>query len=176
MNIDITVPELQERLLRDSKTIAVVGLSPKEHRDSYQVASYLQAQGYRIIPVNPAAREILGETSYPDLASVPGPVDLVDVFRRSELVPPVVEQAVHTDAAFVGMIGSRRKIALMWKELEAEGIPRERLEAVHAPLGLDIGADNPEEIAVSVVAELISTRRSGGKPAHEVRSLSAIAK
>ena len=101
MNIDITVPELQERLLRDSKTIAVVGLSPKEHRDSYQVASYLQAQGYQIIPVNPAAREILGETSYPDLASVPGPVDLVDVFRRSELVPPVVEQAVQIGAKAV---------------------------------------------------------------------------
>ena len=71
---------------------------------------------------------------------------------------PVVEQALRTDAAFIGMIGSRRKIALMWKELEAKGFPRERLHAVHAPLGLDIGADNPEEIAVSVVAELISNR------------------
>ena len=80
---------------------------------------------------------------------------------------------METDAAYIGMIGSRRKIALMWKELEEKGIPRERLEEVHAPLGLDIGADNPEEIAVSVVAELIQVRRSGGKPAHEVRSLSA---
>jgi xanthine dehydrogenase accessory factor len=71
------------------------------------------------------------------------------------------------------MIGSRRKIALMWKELEAEGIPRERLEAVHAPIGLDIGADTPEEIAISVVGELIQVRRAGGKPAHQARSLSA---
>ena len=72
-----------------------------------------------------------------------------------------------------GMIGSRRKIALMWKDLEEKGYPRERLEQVHAPIGLDIGSDSPEEIAVSVVAELIQVRRSGGKPEHNVRSLSA---
>ena len=71
-----------------------------------------------------------------------------------------------TKAKYVGMIGSRRKIALMWKQLEAKGVPRSRLEEVHAPIGLDIGADNPEEIAVSVVAELIAVRRSGGKPVH----------
>ena len=79
-----------------------------------------------------------------------------------------------TSAAYVGMIGSRRKIALMWKELEAEGIPRATLDAVHSPIGLDIGADSPEEIAVSIVAELIQIRRSQGKPAHTAQSLSAV--
>ncbi len=99
---------------------------------------------------------------------------ILAVTRGHQHDKPVVEQAVKTNAAYIGMIGSRRKIALMWKELEAKGIPRERLEAVHAPIGLDIGSDNPEEIAVSVAAELIQVRRSGGKPAHEARSLSAI--
>ena len=98
---------------------------------------------------------------------------IVAVTRGHQHDKSVMRQAAMTDAAYVGMIGSRRKIALMWKELEAGGIPRERLEAVHAPIGLDIGADNPEEIAVSIGAELIRTRRAGGKPAHEVESLSA---
>ena len=97
---------------------------------------------------------------------------LVAVTRGHQHDKPVIEQAVNTGAGYIGMIGSRRKIALMWKELEAKGIPRERLEAVHAPIGLDIGADSPEEIAISVVAELIQVRRSGGKPAHAARSLS----
>ena len=97
---------------------------------------------------------------------------IVTVTRGHQHDKSVMRQAALADAAYVGMIGSRRKIALMWKELEAEGIPRERLEAVHAPIGLDIGADTPEEIAVSVVGELIRTRRSQGKPAHEARSLS----
>jgi xanthine dehydrogenase accessory factor len=98
---------------------------------------------------------------------------IVAVTRGHQYDKPIVEQAVKTDAAYVGMIGSRRKIALMWKELEAKGFPRERLEWVHAPIGLDIGSDSPEEIAVSVMAELIAVRRSGGKPGHEVRPMSA---
>lgn len=85
---------IQEQLLRDSKTIAVVGLSPDPTRPSHQVARYLQQQGYRIIPVNPAIAEVLGERCYPDIADVPEPIDLVDIFRRSELVLPVVEAAV----------------------------------------------------------------------------------
>ncbi len=97
---------------------------------------------------------------------------VVAVTRGHQHDKPVIAQAAMTDAGYVGMIGSRRKIALMWKELEAAGIPRERLEAVHAPIGLDIGADTPEEIAVSVVAELIRVRRQKGKPSHEVKSLS----
>jgi len=72
------------------------------------------------------------------------------------------------------MIGSRRKIALMWKDLEKQGIPREKLDTIHAPIGLNIGADTPAEIAVSVVSELIQVRRFQGKPAHETESLSAV--
>jgi predicted CoA-binding protein len=81
-------------LLRTSRTIAVVGLSPKPDRDSYRVAAYLQAQGYRVIPVRPAQTEILGETAYPSLDDVPGPVDIVDVFRSPEQVLPHAHEAL----------------------------------------------------------------------------------
>lgn len=81
-------------LLGQAKRIAVVGLSDKPERDSYRVARYLQDHGYEIIPVNPMAEEILGQKAYPDLASVPGPVDIVDVFRRSDAVPEIAEAAV----------------------------------------------------------------------------------
>ena len=87
-----------KRILEKSKTIAVVGLSPREERDSHRVAKYLQGQGYRIIPVNPNADEVLGERSYPDLTSVPDPIDVVDVFRRSEAVPEIVEEAIKVGA------------------------------------------------------------------------------
>jgi predicted CoA-binding protein len=90
-------------LLRSAKTIAVVGLSPKRFRASYGVAQYMQQQGYRIIPVNPGHTEILGERCYPDLDSVPEPVDIVNVFRRSEFVPPVVDAAIRIGAKAVWM-------------------------------------------------------------------------
>lgn len=86
-------PEVKE-LLSQVKRIAVVGLSDKPTRDSFRVARYLQDHGYEIIPVNPTVQEVLGQKSYPDLASVPGPVDLVDVFRRSDAVPEIAEAAV----------------------------------------------------------------------------------
>ena len=95
--------ELPEHLLTQSSTIAVVGLSPKQDRPSHRVAAYLQSQGYRIIPINPNATEVLGEHSYPDLRSVPDPIDLVDIFRRSEEVPPVVEEAIAVGAKAVWM-------------------------------------------------------------------------
>ena len=95
--------ELPEHLLTQSSTIAVVGLSPKPDRPSHRVAAYLQSQGYRIIPINPNATEVLGEHSYPDLRSVPDPIDLVDIFRRSEEVPPVVEEAIAVGAKAVWM-------------------------------------------------------------------------
>ncbi|MDI6709648.1 MAG: CoA-binding protein [Thermoanaerobacterales bacterium] len=82
------------KLLRESRTIAVVGLSPKPHRDSFKVASYLKAQGYRVIPVHPRAQEVLDERAYRTLAEIPEPVDIVNVFRRSEETPAVVEDAV----------------------------------------------------------------------------------
>jgi len=90
-------------ILEESKTVAVVGLSPRKERDSHRVAKYLQRQGYRIIPVNPNADEILGERSYPDLVSVPEPIDVVDVFRRSEAVPEIVEEAIKVGARTVWM-------------------------------------------------------------------------
>ena len=92
-----------ERILREAKTIAIVGLSPKAGRPSYEVAHYLQQQGYRIIPVNPTADRVLGERSYPDLKSVPEKVDVVDIFRRAEDVPPIVEDAVQIGAKAVWM-------------------------------------------------------------------------
>ncbi len=90
-------------ILENSKVIAVVGLSPKPHRDSHEVAKYLQGQEYRIVPVNPRADTILGEKSYPDLPSIPGKVDVVDIFRRAEDVPPVVDQAIDIGAKAVWM-------------------------------------------------------------------------
>jgi len=92
-----------EGILKEGRTIAVVGLSPKPDRPSYVVARYLQAQGYRIIPVNPNTQEILGEKAYPTLLSIPEKVDIVDIFRRPEEVPPVVEEAISTGARVVWM-------------------------------------------------------------------------
>lgn len=81
-------------ILKASRNIAVVGLSPKTHRDSFMVAYYMQGQGYRIIPVHPKAKEILGETVYPDLTHIPRPVDIVNVFRAPDKIKPVAEEAV----------------------------------------------------------------------------------
>ena len=81
-------------ILHAARTIAVVGLSSKRFRPSYGVAEYLQRAGYRIIPVNPQETEVLGERCYPDLDAVPEPIDIVDIFRRSEFVPEIVEAAI----------------------------------------------------------------------------------
>lgn len=75
------------KILNDSEVIAVVGLSDKKDRPSYSVASYLKKQGYKIIPVDPGISEVLGEKSYPDLESVPHDIDMVDIFRNSDIVP-----------------------------------------------------------------------------------------
>jgi len=90
-------------ILARSHVIAVVGLSSKRWRASYGVAEYLQHAGFRIVPVNPNESEVLGEKSYPDLDSIPGPVDIVDVFRRSEFVPDIVEAAIRKGARVVWM-------------------------------------------------------------------------
>ena len=94
---------IEEEILSSSRTIAVVGLSPKPNRPSYRVASYLKEQGYRIIPVNPKATEILGEVCYPDLSSIPEPVDVIDIFRRPEEVPRIVEETIKIGAKAVWM-------------------------------------------------------------------------
>jgi predicted CoA-binding protein len=90
-------------ILHTSRTIAVVGLSGKRFRPSYGVAEYLKRSGYRIIPVNPMEKEVLGERAYPDLDSVPEPIDLVDIFRRSEYVPEIVEAAIRKGAKAIWM-------------------------------------------------------------------------
>lgn len=151
---------------------------------SYAIAQIADSVGFRIVVIDdrpmfankerfPMADETLTlemETAL-DHLDIDDLSYIVAVTRGHQHDKPVIEQAVKTNAAYVGMIGSRRKIALMWKELEKKGIPRERLEAVHAPIGLDIGADTPEEIAVSIMAELVRIRRSQGKPEHDGLSL-----
>jgi predicted CoA-binding protein len=92
-----------EKMIRNGKTIAVVGLSNRRSRPSYGVSEYLQSQGYRIIPVNPNESEILGEKSYATLEDIPEPVDIVDIFRRSEAVPEVVDSAIKIGARGVWM-------------------------------------------------------------------------
>jgi uncharacterized protein len=90
-------------ILRETKTIAVVGLSSNPCRSSFEVAHYLQSAGYRIIPVNPNEQEVLGEKSFARLEDIPEKVDLVDVFRRAEGVPPVAESAVKIGAKVLWM-------------------------------------------------------------------------
>lgn len=90
-------------MLRSARTIAVVGVSSKRFRPSYGVTEYMQRAGYRIIPVNPQETEVLGEKSYPDLDSIPEPVDIVDIFRRSEFVPEIVDAAIRKGAKMIWM-------------------------------------------------------------------------
>ena len=92
-----------ETQLREARTIAVVGMSPRPDRPSHYVAKYLMEQGYKVIPVNPAVDEVLGVKSYPDIASIPEEVDMVDIFRRSSQVPPVVDDAIAAGARFIWM-------------------------------------------------------------------------
>ncbi len=90
-------------LLRTSHTIAVVGLSDNPMRPSHGVSAYMQSHGYRIIPVNPQADEVLGEKAYASLLDVRGPIDIVDIFRRSEFVPEIVDQAIQLKARAIWM-------------------------------------------------------------------------
>jgi predicted CoA-binding protein len=92
-----------ENLLRNAKTIAVVGLSSRRSRPSYGVSEYMQSSGYRIIPVNPNETEVLGEKAYASLDEVPEQIDIVDVFRRSECVPDIVDAAIRIGAKGVWM-------------------------------------------------------------------------
>ena len=93
----------EENILKTSRTVAVVGLSPDEERPSFRVASYLKGQGYKVIPVNPRFAQILEETCYPDLTSIPEEVDVIDVFRRADEIPDIVEQAIRIGAKVVWM-------------------------------------------------------------------------
>lgn len=92
-----------KEILETYKTIAVVGLSSQRRRPSYGVSEYMQSVGYRIIPVNPNETEVLGEKAYPTLDDVPEPFEIVDIFRRSEYVPEIVEAAIRRHARVIWM-------------------------------------------------------------------------
>lgn len=92
-----------EEILAESKTIAVVGLSPKEERDSNKVARYMIEAGYTIIPVNPMVDEILGQKSYSSLLEIPVKIDIVDIFRKLDAVPGIVDEAIKIGAKTVWM-------------------------------------------------------------------------
>lgn len=92
-----------KEILQSARIIASVGLSSNQEKESYWIALYLQQQGYRVIPVNPTTDEILGEKAYPDLESVPEKIDVVQVFRRPEDVPPIVDDAIKAGAKVVWM-------------------------------------------------------------------------
>jgi len=113
-------------VLRSARTIAVIGLSSKRYRPSHGVAEYMQSAGYRIIPVNPFETEVLGEQAYPELDRVPGTVDIVDIFRRSEFVPEIVEAAIR--------IGARA----IWMQ---EGVVHEEAAAKARAAGLEVVMD-----------------------------------
>ena len=95
--------EAVRKILESTKTIAVVGLSDKPDRDSHEIASYLQEAGYRIIPVNPTIQETLGEKAYKSLGDVPQRIDVVQIFRRPEEVPAIVDDAIAIGAKVVWM-------------------------------------------------------------------------
>jgi len=109
-------------ILAGTRTVAVVGISDKPERPSHVVAKYLQDRGYRVIPVNPMITEVLGEKAYRSLSDIPEKVDLVDVFRKSENVPPIAEEAARAGARFFWMqegVASDRAGEI----LDAAGIP-----------------------------------------------------
>jgi predicted CoA-binding protein len=128
------------RILTGTRTIAVVGASPRPHRPSHRVMAYLQRQGYRTIPVNPnaAGSEINGETCYASLAEVPEPIDMVDVFRRTEAAGGVVDEAIVAGAAIVWMqLGVRDEAAAARAEANRLQVVMNRCPAIEIPrLGL----------------------------------------
>ena len=94
---------IEAKILNEYRTVAVVGVSPNPERPSYRVLSYLGEHGYTVFPVNPLAREIGGQASYPNLIAIPARVEVVDIFRRSEEVGPIVEEAIEIGAKAVWM-------------------------------------------------------------------------
>jgi uncharacterized protein len=99
--VNVQTPDPADKILRSARTIAVVGLSANPRRPSHGVARYLQRAGYRIIPVNPNVSEVLGERAYATLSELPAPVDVVEVFRRSEYAGAIVDEAIATGAGAV---------------------------------------------------------------------------
>ncbi len=130
------------RLLEDVKTIAVVGLSGDPSRVSYGVTAYMQSHGYRIIPVNPTIDSSLGEKAYPNLSAVPEKVDLVNVFRRSEYVPEIVEETIQL------------KIPAIWLQ---EGVIHEEAAQAARAAGVFVVMDR------CILKEHRKRRRQGGQ-------------
>ena len=124
--VNMTTDEKLQEILESCRTIAVVGITNHKELPSYSVPAYLQAHGYRIIPVNPNLTEVLGEKVYADLISIPDPVDVVLIFRRSEAVPPIVNEAIEIGAKVVWM---------------QEGIVNEAAADVAKEAGLDVVMD-----------------------------------
>ncbi len=94
---------IEQQILQQYRTVAIIGLSPDPERDSNRVGRYLSVHGYTIIPVNPTVTEILDRKSYPNLLSIPQPVDIVDIFRASDKVIPIVEEAIKIKAKVIWM-------------------------------------------------------------------------
>ena len=115
-----------KEILETYHTIAVVGLSSRQFRASHGVSRYMQNAGYRIIPVNPLETQVLGEKSYPSLDDVPEPIEIVDIFRRSEFVPDIVEAAI------------RRKARVIWMQ---EGVIHEAAAERARSAGLEVIMD-----------------------------------
>lgn len=147
------IPTLR-RILRDCRTVAVVGLSAEWHRPSFFAAKYMQQHGFRIVPVNPRYPEILGERCYPRLEDIPFPVDMVDVFRREADVPPIAASAV--------AIGAK----CLWQQLGVRSLEADRIAR---EAGLDSVMDRCVKIEharlfgglhwVGVNTQVISARR-----------------
>jgi predicted CoA-binding protein len=114
------------RILRQSRTLAIVGLSAKWHRPSFFAAKYMQEHGYRIIPVNPAYEEVLGEKCYPSLKDIPEEIDVVDCFRKSEDIEPIVKEAIEIDAK------------VLWMQL---GVMNEKAARMARDAGLEVVQD-----------------------------------
>ena len=114
------------RILAQSRTLAVVGLSANWYRPSYFAAKYMQDHGYRIIPVNPSYTEVLGEKCYPAIAAIPGPVDIVDCFRKAEEIPALARAAVAKGAK------------VLWMQL---GIRNDEAAGIASDAGLDVVMD-----------------------------------
>ncbi len=121
-----------------------MGLSEDPSRDSYQVAQYLQKVGYKIIPVNPKADEILGEKAYPDLKSIPEKIDIVNVFRKSEALPQIVDEAIQTGAKTI------------WTQL---GISHPDAEAKARTAGLKVVANECIAIQHRLFSQLTHIKR-----------------
>lgn len=119
---DAEADQQVERLLQKVKNVAVVGISRNPHRDSHYVGRYLKNAGYRVIPVNPGADEILGEKAYPDLQSIPDPVEVVDIFRRPEDIPGVVDEALSIHPKAIWLQLGTGKHPEQKKKVEDHGI------------------------------------------------------